>query len=160
MNTNDYSTLQSKKSSADSGHYGNGSASRVVQAANVGYGAGGYARQAYPSAYAGPAAQPRAGYDAPSASSAKRQDRYSGASYDYLQGKGYPKESEPRANASSAPSYRSNDSAANGSGGARNGSGNGGNGSGSGGNGSSNGRNGSGNGGTGGTGNGSGAPYS
>ncbi len=160
MNANDYGTLQNKKSSADSGLYGNGSASRTMPAASAsGYGAGGYAQRAYPGAYASPAAQPRAAYDARPASDSARQGGYNGATYGYAQNGSRAQAYDTRVNANGTPSYRTNYSAANGSGngakptpagngGGRNGSGNGG------------GRSGSGNGGNGGSGNGSGSKNS
>jgi cell wall-associated NlpC family hydrolase len=151
MNTNDYGTLQNKKSHADSGLYGNGSASRTMSAASAnGYGAGGYAQRAYPGAYASPAAQPRAAYDAPP-TYGSRAGANNGAPHGYAQNGSKAQAYDTRVNANGAPSYRTNYSAANGSGngakptptgngGGRNGSGNGGSGNGSGAKGTNNGK--------------------
>jgi cell wall-associated NlpC family hydrolase len=65
MNTNDYSTLHNKKSSADSGLYGNGSVSRIAPAGDArAYGANVYPQGGTPSGgYRGASAQSRAVYD-------------------------------------------------------------------------------------------------
>ena len=67
MNTNDYSNLQNKKSSADSGLYGNGSAYRTVPAAGGNaYSAGSYPQRNLQADSYRASAQARPAYDAAS----------------------------------------------------------------------------------------------
>ncbi|HWQ96611.1 MAG TPA: peptidoglycan-binding protein [Clostridia bacterium] len=67
MNTNDYGNLQNKKSSADSGLYGNGSAYRTVPAAGgSAYGAGSYPQRNPQADSYRASAQARPAYDAAS----------------------------------------------------------------------------------------------
>ncbi len=78
MNTNDYSSLQNKKSSADSGLYGNGSVYRSVPVADArAYGANGYPQRSTPSgAYGSAPIQQRAAYDSATRGSEPRQNGY------------------------------------------------------------------------------------
>ena len=144
MNANDYGNLQNKKTSADSGQYGNGSAYRAAQSS----GGNAYYASAYPQSsarygdYRAPA-QNRQTYDA-SRTAAQRQSGYAPA-----YGGNQPRREAPaydtRGNTNGAPSYRTNYSAVSGAGngakpgggsGSKSGNGNGyGNGSGGNGNG-------------------------
>lgn len=82
MNANDYSNLQNKKSSADSGQYGNGSSYRTAPAG--GYGANAYPQQpgAVYNAYPNQPAQSRPGYDF-AQGSMPRQNGYASANGAY-----------------------------------------------------------------------------
>lgn len=109
MNLNDYGTLQNKKTQADSGLYGSGSASRTVpNAVPQGYGASGYPQRGYSGGtYSGAVNPSRAAYDS-SPSGAARQSGYSAAPYGYPQGKS-DRAYDTRANgAAGGQNYRTN----------------------------------------------------
>ena len=107
MNKNDYSTLQNKKTSADSGQYGNGSVSRMVPDARA-YGVSGYPQVGASSGgYRGVPAQPRVVYDSAPGNPPRQSGQYGyqqpsrAQSYDAHGGQG-----------TGQPSYRTNYSAA------------------------------------------------
>ncbi len=103
MNENEYGTLQNKKTSADSGLYGNGSVSRMASTGNArAYGANAYPQSGAP--YGG-AAQNRAVYDS-AAGNPPRQ----GGQYGYGQPRN-PQAYDMRGQGGSQPSYRTNYSA-------------------------------------------------
>ena len=134
MNKNDYSNLQNKKSSADSGLYGNGSVSRIAPAGDArAYGANVYPQGVTSSGgYRGAPAQPHTVYS----SAAGNPPRQSGQ-YGYQQSSRAQAHDTRSSQGSSQQSYRTNYSAAGSAGnGARNSNGNGSYQNGSGGNGS------------------------
>ena len=109
MNKNDYSTLQNKKASADSGQYGNGSVSRIAPTGDArAYGANAYSQSSAPSGgYRGAPAQSRAVYDSVPGNPPRQSGQY-----------GSQQPSRAQANearggqGTGQPSYRTNYSAA------------------------------------------------
>jgi len=108
MNTNDYGKLQNKKSSADSGLYGNGSAYRTVPATGGAYGASNYAqRNTAQDSYRVPA-QLRTAYDSAQYGAAPRQGGYAPTNNGYPQRTNQPMPQDGRAHAAASHSHRIN----------------------------------------------------